>query len=174
MPSYAMSTGAALGLIILALLTVALPARADEYTYGTLHFIVINGTPPDPPTGSFVFDNTTHRMINSTVHWDGATFDFTPYGFFDFDGVYPWCAIASFDLLSQCGDYQDATVSPPTPMPRASFAIDGTTVTLSNIGAFNDPLASAIGKLTITTITALASGGTYTVGDYRQCDGIRI
>jgi hypothetical protein len=64
-------------LMVLALLpAVGAPqARADLITDGTLNFTASSGSPT--PTGSFVYDDTTHSVISYTMNWDGARYDLT-------------------------------------------------------------------------------------------------
>jgi hypothetical protein len=91
--------------IILAVLLVAIAAPnayADSFTDGTFSFTVTSGSPP--PTGSFVYDNTTSTWKSFTIDWDGAIFNFAPL-IPDPADVAPtgsWCAEAPVFHASSC------------------------------------------------------------------------
>ena len=67
--------------IVLAALFVSIGApnaHADLKSY-IVNFVVTAGNVATPPTGSFVYDDTTDQFQSFTVSWDGlGPFDITP------------------------------------------------------------------------------------------------
>lgn len=95
---------------LIVLFAIGAPsARADSYTDYTITFLVVpDYWPTSPPTGTFVFDDTTQQFTSFTVVWHGLTFDLTAAAnnptIYNRDGCSPSLSGAdlSLALLTTC------------------------------------------------------------------------
>ncbi|HEX5208229.1 MAG TPA: hypothetical protein VFW10_10620 [Steroidobacteraceae bacterium] len=130
-------------------------ASADSLTDGTYNFTV--GSDAPAPTGSFVWDNTTHMWQSWTFRWDGAVYNLASPGTssrFPLTDAFTsggWFAEGPDFINPNCGD---------SCFP-GDFSIDIGFLELSvdpSGGAFLDPNAFASGNYTVTekTVTTAA------------------